>query len=122
MGPQEIVQGQLDAYNARDIGAFMAFWADDARLYEHPSKLLASGASDIRERHVARFAEPNLHGELISRMVQGGWVIDQELVTRTFPEGPGTIEVIAIYEIRDGKIANAWFVFGPRKSTVAQRR
>jgi hypothetical protein len=119
MGPQEIVQGQLDAYNARDIGAFMAFWADDARLYEHPSKLLASGASDIRERHVARFAEPNLHGRLINRMVQDGCVIDQELVTRTFPEGPGTIEVIAIYEIRDGRIANAWFVFGPKKLSVA---
>ncbi len=119
MSPQEIVQGQLDAYNARDIEAFMSFWADDACLYEHPSKLLASGASDIRERHVARFAEPSLHGKLVNRMVQGGCVIDQELVTRTFPEGPGAIEVIAIYEILDGKIANAWFVFGPRKSTVA---
>ena len=28
--PEEIVQQQLDAYNARDIDAFMACWADDA--------------------------------------------------------------------------------------------
>ncbi|KAB2951156.1 MAG: steroid delta-isomerase [Rhizobiaceae bacterium] len=119
MNPQEIVQGQLEAYNARDVEAFMTFWADDARMYEHPSKLLASGASEIRERHVARFAEANLHGKLINRMVQGGWVIDQELVTRTFPEGPGTIEVIAIYEVGDGKIVNAWFVFGPKKLSLA---
>lgn len=96
----------------------MSFWAEDARVYEHPSKLLANGGSEIRERHIARFAEPNLHGKLVNRMVQGNCVIDQELVTRTFPEGPGTIEVIAIYEVRDGKIANAWFVFGERKLTV----
>lgn len=29
--PQDVVQQQLDAYNARDIDAFMACWADDAQ-------------------------------------------------------------------------------------------
>jgi hypothetical protein len=28
--PEEIIQRQLDAYNARDIDSFMANWADDA--------------------------------------------------------------------------------------------
>lgn len=112
MTPQEIVQGQLDAYNARDIEAFMAFWADDAQMFEHPSKLLASGAPDIRARHILRFREANLHGKLVKRIVQGNRIIDQELVTRTFPEGPGTVEVIAIYDIENEKIANVWFIFG----------
>jgi ketosteroid isomerase-like protein len=65
----EIVQRQLDAYNSRDIDAFMAMWADDAQYFEHPSKLLASGAAEIRARHVIRFNEPNLFG----RLVYGGW-------------------------------------------------
>ncbi|MDH6230908.1 hypothetical protein M2281_001480 [Mesorhizobium soli] len=112
MTPQEIVQGQLDAYNARDIEAFMAFWADDAQMFEHPSKLLASGASEIRARHVLRFREESLHGKLIKRIVQGNRVIDQELVTRTFPEGPATVEVIAMYDIQNEKIATVWFIFG----------
>lgn len=69
--PQDVVQQQLDAYNARDIEAFMACWADDAQYYEHPDTLLASGKAAIRERHLARFREPSLYGERIKRMAVG---------------------------------------------------
>jgi hypothetical protein len=109
---EDVVRRQLDAYNARDIEAFMACWAEDARYYEHPAKLLASGAAEIRARHVTRFQEPNLFGELIHRMAVGNKVVDQEIVTRTFPDGTGRVEVIAIYEVKDRKIANAWFILG----------
>ncbi len=112
--PEAIVQAQLDAYNARDIDAFMRYWADDAQYFEFPNTLLASGAAQIRERHRARFQEPNLFGRLINRMVLGNCVVDHEHVTRTFPEGPGHVSVIAIYEVLDGKIAKAWFKLGPR--------
>lgn len=37
----------------------------------------------------------------------------QEVVTRTFPEGPGEVDVVAIYEVENGKIAKAWFKMGP---------
>jgi hypothetical protein len=107
-----IVQRQLDAYNARDIDGFMAMWASDAQYFEHPSTLLASGAAEIRTRHIARFKETNLFGRLIKRMAVGNKVVDQEVVTRTFPEGTGRVDVIAIYEVKDGKIANAWFILG----------
>jgi len=109
---QSIVQRQLDAYNAHDIDAFMAVWADDAQYFEHPSKLLASGANEIRARHIARFKEPNLFGRLVNRMVLGNKVVDQEVVGRTFPDGAGHVDVIAIYEVQDLKIVNAWFIFG----------
>ncbi|MET0527800.1 MAG: nuclear transport factor 2 family protein [Microvirga sp.] len=110
--PAEIVGRQLDAYNARDIDAFMACWAEDAQYYAFPDTLLAEGVQQIRERHVVRFQEPNLHGRLVARMTVGTMVVDQEIVTRTFPEGPGTVEVIAIYEIEDGLIRKAWFKMG----------
>ncbi|WP_457091319.1 nuclear transport factor 2 family protein [Microvirga sp. P5_D2] len=110
--PAEIVGRQLDAYNARDIDAFMACWAEDAQYYAFPDTLLAEGVQQIRERHVVRFQEPNLHGKLVARMTAGTMVVDQEIVTRTFPEGPGTVEVIAIYEIEDGLIRKAWFKMG----------
>jgi len=41
-------------------------------------------------------------------------VIDHERVTRTFPEGPGHIELVAIYQIQNNKIAKAWFITGPK--------
>lgn len=106
------VQKQLKAYNARDIDAFMECWADDCEYYEFPSRLLASGVAEVRERHVERFKEPNLFGTLIKRIAVANVVVDQETVTRTFPDGPGEVDVIAIYEIESGKIAKAWFKMG----------
>jgi len=112
--PEAVAQRQLDAYNARDIRRFIENWAPDAQYFEHPDRLLASGREAIRVRHIERFAEPNLHGKLIKRMAVGNKVVDQETVTRMFPEGTGQIEVIAIYEIDNGLIAKAWFIMGPR--------
>jgi len=116
---EAVVQRQLDAYNARDVAALLATYADDARLYEHPAKLLAEGAAALRERFSARFQEPNLHAALQRRIVSGAFVIDHEIVTRTFPEGPGTLEVVMIYEVRDGRIANSWSL--PGTKTLARQ-
>jgi hypothetical protein len=106
------VQKQLEAYNARDIAAFMACWSDDAQYYEFPNRLLASGAAAIRDRHIDRFKEPTLFGKLIKRIAVGNLVVDQETVTRSFPDGPGEVDVIAIYEAENGKIVKAWFKMG----------
>ena len=102
-----VVQRQLDAYNARDIDALLATYAPDARQYEHPAKLLASGAAEMRARMAARFEEPNLHARLLQRVVMGNIVIDHEEVTRTFPEGTGRVDMVVIYEVADGKIQSA---------------
>jgi hypothetical protein len=109
---ERIVARQLDAYNARDIDAFMANWHEDAEYFEHPAKLLARGAAEIRARHVLRFNEPNLHGRLITRISVENLVVDREVVTRDFPDGRGSVDVIAIYEITDSRIARAWFKLG----------
>ena len=111
---EQLVKRQLDAYNAKDIEAFMAVWADDAELYEHPATLLARGAAEIRRRHEERFREPFLYGKLLTRIAVGSTVVDHEEVTRTFPEGRGTVAVIAIYSVAGGKIQKAWFIAGPK--------
>lgn len=112
--PESVVQRQLDAYNARDVDALLAIYADDAQLFEHPSKLLATGTAQLRERFAARFQEPNLHATLRQRIVMGSIVVDHETVTRTFPEGTGTIEFVMIYEVQHGRIAKAWTMLGAK--------
>ncbi len=109
-----IVQRQLDAYNSRDVDALLATYAEDAEMFEHPSKLLASGAAALRDRFLARFQEPNLHATLLSRTVMGHIVVDHEIVTRTFPEGPGKIQLMMIYEVQAGRIAKAWVITGEK--------
>lgn len=113
-GPEAVVQRQLEAYNARDIGALLAIYAEEAELYEHPAKLLAKGTAALRERFAVRFQEPDLHATLLNRIVQGNLVIDHEKVSRTFPEGPGSIDLVMIYEVTSGRISRAWTIAGAK--------
>ncbi len=114
IGPEEIVQQQLDAYNAHNLNALMATYADDVRIFEHPTTLLASGSAQLRERFAPRLQEPDLHAHLSNRIVMGRFVVDHERVARTFPDGTGTVELIATYEVVNGRISNAWFLTGPK--------
>ena len=118
ISPENLVQKQLDAYNAHDLDALLATYAEDAQLFEHPATLLASGAAQLRARFVLRFQEPNLHAQLHKRMVMDRFVVDHERITRTFPEGTGSIEIIAKYEVVGGRIINAWFLPGPKTLDV----
>jgi hypothetical protein len=115
-----VVQRQLDAYNARDIDALMATYSDDVLHYEFPSTLVASGAAQVRERLAVRLLEPNLHARLLGRTAMANLVIDHEIVTRDFPEGIGTIELIAMYEVQHEAISRAWFKFGEKRMGRAQ--
>jgi len=112
--PAAVVQRQLDAFNARDLEALLATYAEDAQMFEHPSKLLASGTAAFRERYTSRFQEPGLHATLLNRTVMGNIVVDHEEVIRMFPEGPGKIELLMIYEVQNGRIAKAWNIAGAK--------
>jgi hypothetical protein len=113
--PAAVVQRQLAAYNARVLDALQAIYADDAAMYEHPDQRLAQGTAALRARFAARFREPNLHAVLLHRIVAGALVLDHERVTRTFPEGPGEIELVMTYEVQAGRIVRAWIITGAKK-------
>jgi putative hydrolase of HD superfamily len=117
--PASIVQRQLDAYNAHDIDALMATYSADVEHYEFPSTLVATGANEVRARLSVRLQEPDLHARLLARTVMGELVIDHEVITRNFPEGIGSIEMIAMYEVRGGRISRGWFKFGEKRIGVA---
>jgi hypothetical protein len=112
--PEAIVQRQLEAYNARDLSAWLATYAPDAQQFELHGSSLAAGHAQMRERMAVRFAEPDLHAELLSRVVMGSVVVDHERITRNFPEGKGTIEMLCVYEVVNGLIAKASFALGAK--------
>jgi hypothetical protein len=96
------------------LESLLATYAEDAELFEHPATLLARGAAELRARFAARFQEPNLHARLLGRTAAGPFVFDHERVTRTFPEGPGELEVVMIYEVQAGRIAKSWSVLAAK--------
>lgn len=113
--PAAVVDRETAAYNARSMDAFLGFFAPDAELFEFPDKSLAKGKEGLRKRYEARFAEPNLHATIVSRMVIGDKVIDRERIVRTFPEGTGTWDVVAISEVKGGVITRVWYIIGEKR-------
>ena len=118
--PEAVVQRQLDAYNAKDITAWLSTYALDAEQITLHGERLAHGHEEIRGRIVTRFAEPDLHAKLLTRTVMNGFVVDHELITRTFPKGKGTIEMLCVYELVNGLIQRASFALG-EKGTLVRR-
>lgn len=110
--PEQVVQRQLDAYNARDVNAWLASYHPDAEHYELHGGRIARGRSELKQRIEIRFAEPDLHARLISRTVMGAIVVDHEHITRNFPEGRGHVEMICIYEVAADVILRATFALG----------
>ena len=74
--------------------------------------MLAQGHEALRARYAIRFAEPDLHARLVSRTAIGNMVVDAEIITRNFPEGAGTLEMLCVYEVMDGRIMRASFAPG----------
>jgi len=62
--PIEVVQAQLDAYNAKDIEALRATYSQKAQQYATGGELLAQGDDQMRPcflaRSMAAFCEPRL--------------------------------------------------------------
>lgn len=115
MSPQDLIQRQLDAYNAKDLDALLDTYAEDAEQYVLHGALLAKGRDALRARFAERFREPDLHAKLLSRTAVGNVVTDHELITRNFPEGLGMLEMLCVYEVVDGRISKASFVTGEKK-------
>jgi hypothetical protein len=108
--PRNIANAQLAAYNARDLAAFMALFADDAWLEDLPTgQRRATGKSAITDIYRARFGDnPNLHCVVHATMDLGDFAIDHETVTG-LSDG-GRIDCIAMYEVRGGLIQSVRFI------------
>jgi imidazolonepropionase-like amidohydrolase len=105
--PENLAQRQLNGYNFRNIEAFLEPYADDVEVYNFPNALRYKGKDAMRKGYAQMFENtPNLHCELINRIVQGSIVIDQERVQ----VGDRTIEAIAVYHIENGKIQKVYFM------------
>ena len=109
--PEGFAQRQLDAYNARDIERFIAEYTEDVAAYRHPNPepFLAGKAAFAEHYRKNRFVLPELHAELVNRMVLGNKVIDHE---RVLGIGPEPMEVAAIYEVTPSGISKVWFLSG----------
>ena len=106
--PRDVVQRQLEAYNRRDLDAFLAVFADDAQLFELGSPLPATAG---KAALAARFQElfdrsPALHAEVLTRTCLGRAVVDLERVTGRLGSAE-PLQLLMIYEVERGLIVRS---------------
>lgn len=74
LSPDELVQVQLDAYNNRDIGAFLSTYSSDIKFYNFPDKLTSLGKEKMRADFTRFFSNnPNLHLKVKKKIVKGNF-------------------------------------------------
>ncbi|MHB0754100.1 nuclear transport factor 2 family protein [Polaribacter sp. M15] len=107
VSPRYLAEAQLKGYNSRDINAFLKPFAKDVKVYRFPNTLSYQGVEKMRENYASFFKNtPDLHCKILNRIVYKDKVIDHELVTAN----GRTFKAVAIYTIKNGKIASVTFM------------
>lgn len=97
------VEAQLDAFNAHDLDAFVATYADDAIITGVATEPIV-GAAALRAFYAPRLANPELSCVIDETVLFGErWVVAREQVVNA---GVAT-ETIATFDVVDGRIARA---------------
>jgi len=105
---ENLVQRQLEAYNAWDAEAFASTYSEDTALHPldfGPGKPFLSGRSALRDDYAGFFAKVKPKVELVQRIVSGPFIVDHE----RGDFGGEKIEAAAIYLVEDGLIRRVWF-------------
>lgn len=112
LAAEAVVQKQLEAYNARDIDAFMALMADDCVAKDAVTgAIMAQGHEQLRVRYGNRF-KTAVYSELLGRLCLGDVVVDREIISG-LPDG-AVADCLATYHCKAGRITRMEFVWQPR--------
>jgi hypothetical protein len=116
--PPLAVARQLDAYNRRDLAAFVACYAESVVLEDGASGIFVRCRSELEARYGALFRDhPENRATVSNRSVALPWVFEEELVERDRiePDGqrvPTRRRVLVVYRLEGELIARAIFFRG----------
>ena len=98
---ETIVQEQHEAYNQRDIDAFLSYFSDRIQWFHYPDQWYGGGKRSMRVRFDTLFGDnPQLSGEVKNRIVIGNKVLDEKYVSIDSTK----IHTVDIYEVENGEI------------------
>jgi hypothetical protein len=106
----DVVNKRIAAYNAHDIDAFIATYAENVRIIVYPERVLGTGRERMRGIFGPQFAK----GEGVIK-VEGQHVLENTVVSaEDITIGARNDRNIAVYTIRDGLIAEVRLIEKPR--------
>lgn len=103
------VKLQLQGYNNRDIDTFAEAFSDTVKVYRQSGVLSYQGREELKKRYGQMFANtPELHCEVVNRIIAGNVVIDHEKVRRS--KDQPRFDAIAVYRVKDNQIVEVTFI------------
>lgn len=109
----QLVQGQLDAYNERNIEKFCSYYHPQVEAFDIngqtlETQLICRGMNNFKQIYAKKFTNtPELFCALKNRIITNFSVIDEELVT-TKKEEP-QVHAVALYHFKDDLIYRIHF-------------
>lgn len=98
-----VVTAQVDAFNAHDLQAFIATYAENTVIVGAAPHVL-EGHHAMRAHYAQRLDNPELRCDIGTSVVFGDrWVVAHESIW----DGEKTTEVIATFDVVDGVISRA---------------
>ena len=109
--PEQVAQSLVDAYNARNMDGILKAYSPESTAYALPSGDVILKGHDAIRKKFSRIMEPNvrLKVEIVTRIVDGKFVIDKEKITGTVDGKPREYYGTVIYEVVDGVIVREWY-------------
>lgn len=99
---EAIIQQQLEAFNTKNMDAFVETFDSEVEAYDFPNKIYVQGKKQLQTVFSDFFAQtPDLHCDIKNRIIIGNVVIDEEYLT----VNGDNFNAIVIYEIENGKIS-----------------
>lgn len=106
--PAGLANEQLEAYNNRDIEAFLVPYSDTVKVFNDKFELLYQGKETMREQYGSMFERtPELNCNLLNRIVVNNTVIEHEEVTF---DGDRKVLAMVMYKVSDNKIQEVYFM------------
>jgi len=104
--PVEVVERQLQAFQAGDLNAFVAMYAPDAVVSNFPGTPLMTGHDEMRAGYASSFENRQFTLTLGERIENGKFVIDEEIIA----VGAEVMRAVVIYQVEGCTIARSWIL------------
>ncbi|MDF0716329.1 nuclear transport factor 2 family protein [Muricauda sp. 334s03] len=115
--PVKIIQKQVEAFNQRDLDAFISCFTEDVQVQRFPNNAMYKGNTKLSENYKRFFENVKTSSvEVVNRIVLGNTIADEEI---TKVDGRDARQV-AIYQVTNGLISSMTFVFPDGPLTDAE--
>lgn len=110
MSITQVIDAQLEAYNARDIEALLRTYHPDCVIEDAAGNVQQTNREEIRARYTKTFeVSPELNAKILTRIVNAPYVIDHEEVSG-HSRRTDLLYAVPVYRVEDGLITHVRFI------------